>query len=112
MLAAKALGFGSNWKTGAPAYHPIVRNGLGFGDDVAIIGFFYIGTEPKPSPLQRASIDSVVRYWAAYAAAVLFGEAVRGATRVCAAPDRVPGFGPGRWIIRLLPCTVTGTSGM
>ena len=64
MLAAKALGFGSNWKTGAPAYHPIVRNGLGFGDDVAIVGFFYIGTEPKPSPLQRASIDSVVQYWA------------------------------------------------
>src|SRR3546814_11493139 len=61
MLAAKALGFGSNWKTGAPAYHPIVRNGLGFGDDVAIIGFFYIGTEPKPSPLQRASIRSEER---------------------------------------------------
>src|SRR3546814_2707896 len=54
MLAAKALGFGSNWKTGAPAYHPIVRNGLGFGDDVAIICFIYIGTEPKPSPLHRA----------------------------------------------------------
>lgn len=63
MLAAKALGFGSNWKTGAPAYNPLVRIGLGFSDDTAVVGFFHIGTEPKPSPLQRASIDSVVEYW-------------------------------------------------
>ena len=63
MLAAKALGFGSNWKTGSSAYHPIVRNGLGFGEDAAVIGFFYIGTEPKASPLARASTEDVVQYW-------------------------------------------------
>lgn len=63
ILAAKALGFGSIWKTGAPAYNPIVRRGLGFREDASIIGFFYIGTEPKPSPLSRAAIESVVQYW-------------------------------------------------
>jgi nitroreductase len=63
MLAANALGFGANWRTGAPAYHPIVRQGLGFGVDDAIIGFFYIGTDTQPSPIPRASIESVVQYW-------------------------------------------------
>jgi nitroreductase len=63
MLAANALGFGSSWRTGAPAYHAIVRKGLGFGADDAIIGFFYVGTETQPSPLPRASIESVVQYW-------------------------------------------------
>jgi nitroreductase len=63
MLAANAVGFGVNWKTGAAAYHPIVRKGLGFETDDAIIGFFYIGTDPRPSPLPRASIESVVQYW-------------------------------------------------
>jgi nitroreductase len=63
MLAARALGFGSNWKTGTPAYHPIMREGLGFGAQDAIIGFFYIGSEPKASPLPRASTEAVVQFW-------------------------------------------------
>jgi nitroreductase len=63
MLAAKALGFGSNWKTGSAAYHPIIRTGLGLTAEDSIIGFFYIGTEPQPSPLSRASIEGVVDYW-------------------------------------------------
>lgn len=63
MLAAKALGFGSSWKTGTPAYDPAVRTGLGFGPDDSVVGFFYIGTELQTSPLARASIESVVQYW-------------------------------------------------
>ncbi|ARR55183.1 nitroreductase [Rhizorhabdus wittichii DC-6] len=63
MLATRALGFGSTWKTGSAAYHPIVRKGLGCSEDGTVIGFFYIGTEPKPSPLARASTEAVVRYW-------------------------------------------------
>jgi len=63
MLAAKALGFGSNWRTGAAADHPVMREGLGFGPQDAIIGFFYIGSEPKASPLPRASTEAVVQYW-------------------------------------------------
>ena len=63
MLAARALGFGASWKTGAAARHPIMREGLGLGSDDAIVGFFYVGTEPLPSPLPRASLESVVTYW-------------------------------------------------
>lgn len=63
MLAAKALGFGASWKTGTPAYDPALRAGLGFGPDDSVIGFFYIGTDLQPSPLTRASIESVVQYW-------------------------------------------------
>jgi nitroreductase len=65
MLAANALGFGAAWKTGAPAYHPSVRSGLGLADDDLIIGFFYIGSDAQPAPLARATIDSVVEYWPA-----------------------------------------------
>lgn len=62
MLAANALGFGAAWKTGAAAHHPSVRAGLGLGDDDAIIGIFYIGSEVQPSPLPRATLESVVQY--------------------------------------------------
>lgn len=64
MLAANALGFGCAWKTGAPAYDPIVREGLGYGEDDMIVGFFYIGTDLKAGPaLPRADIGAVTDYW-------------------------------------------------
>lgn len=63
MLAAKALGFGSYWRTGAAAVHPLLREGLGIGPNDMIIGFFYIGSEPIPSSLARASTEAVVQYW-------------------------------------------------
>jgi len=62
MLAAKALGFGAAWKTGAAAYHPVMREGLGLDDADAIVGLFYIGAERQPSPLPRATLESVVEY--------------------------------------------------
>lgn len=62
MLAANALGFGAAWKTGAAAYHPAVRTGLGLGEDDTIVGLFYVGSEPQPSPLPRATLDAVVQY--------------------------------------------------
>lgn len=64
MLAANTLGYGAAWKTGAPAYSPLVREGLGFGDDDSIIGFFYIGTDSKgTAPAPRATLEGVVEYW-------------------------------------------------
>lgn len=63
MLAANALGFGAAWKTGAAAYHPLVRSGLGLDQDDTIIGFFHIGSDPKPRPLPRATVDGVLQYW-------------------------------------------------
>lgn len=62
MLATNALGFGAAWKTGATAYHPLVRAGLGLGDDDTITGIFYIGTEVNASPLPRATLEAVVEF--------------------------------------------------
>lgn len=63
MLAANAIGFGTAWKTGAAAYHPVVRAGLELDDDDTIVGLFYIGSELRASPLPRATLESVVRYY-------------------------------------------------
>lgn len=65
MLAAKALGFGSSWKTGSPAYDPLLIEGLGFSSADSVIGFIYIGTETEASPARRATIEGVVEYWGA-----------------------------------------------
>ena len=62
MLAANSLGFGAAWKTGAAAHHRAVQRGLGLEDHDTIVGLFYIGTEPNPSPLPRATLESVVQY--------------------------------------------------
>jgi nitroreductase len=45
MLAACALGFNAMWKTGEPAYDPVVKSGLGLEPADAIVGFLYLGTE-------------------------------------------------------------------
>ena len=45
LLAARALGFGAVWKTGAAAYDETVKAALGLDGKDAIVGFVYIGTE-------------------------------------------------------------------
>lgn len=44
LLAATALGYGSMWRTGPPAYDHRVMHALGLSDDDAIVGFVYLGT--------------------------------------------------------------------
>ena len=44
LVAATALGYGSMWRTGDPAYDPRVKAALGFGEHDAIVGFLYLGT--------------------------------------------------------------------
>jgi nitroreductase len=55
MLAARALGFGAMWKTGAPAYDPAVKTALGLESGDAIAGFLYFGTEAGDAPPPRHS---------------------------------------------------------
>ena len=45
MLAARALGYGAMWKTGAPAYDATVKQALGLDPDNDIVGFLYVGTQ-------------------------------------------------------------------
>jgi nitroreductase len=47
LLAATALGYGSMWRTGDPAFDPNVKRALGLDQHDAIAGFLYLGT-PHP----------------------------------------------------------------
>lgn len=44
LLAATALGYGSMWRTGDPAYDDRVKAALGLRPEDAIVGFLYLGT--------------------------------------------------------------------
>jgi nitroreductase len=48
LIAATALGYGSMWRTGEPAYDPLVKRALGLGEGDAIVAFLYLGT-PLPT---------------------------------------------------------------
>jgi nitroreductase len=43
LLAAQALGLGTIWRTGDPAYDPDVARYLGLSDRSRVIGFVYVG---------------------------------------------------------------------
>ena len=64
MLAAPALGYGAVWKTGAPAYDPLVKTALGLTAEDEIIGFLYIGTRAGGSaPFPRPEAKDFVSVW-------------------------------------------------
>jgi nitroreductase len=56
LVATHALGFGGNWKTGAPAYDQSVKEALGLAANDHIVGFLYLGTLARPLPA-RPEID-------------------------------------------------------
>jgi nitroreductase len=62
MLAATALGYGSMWRTGDPAYDPSVLAALGLGPDDAVVGFLYLGTigPEAAKPPKQPSLDGLV----------------------------------------------------
>ena len=65
LLAATALGYGSMWRTGDPAYDPNVAAALGLATTDAIVGFLYIGTphEGGAKPPHNPQIDDLVYAW-------------------------------------------------
>lgn len=63
LLAATALGYGSMWRTGEPAYDPIVKGALGLSPDDAIVGFLYLGTPPREPQRRVPSLDGLVKEW-------------------------------------------------
>ncbi len=64
LIAATALGFHSIWRTGQPAYDPVVKTALGLEQGDSIVGWLYIGTAKK-APEERAepNLDGLVTYW-------------------------------------------------
>jgi nitroreductase len=43
LLAARALGLAAIWRTGAPAYDPIVKAFFGLSPEAHLVGFVYVG---------------------------------------------------------------------
>ncbi|GMU47531.1 MAG: hypothetical protein AMXMBFR26_23130 [Porticoccaceae bacterium] len=54
--AAYAQGVGAIWRTGAFAYDPLVKAGLGLAVGEHIVGFLYLGTVIEPRP-PRPALD-------------------------------------------------------
>ncbi len=64
MLAANAQGFGAMWKTGAPAYDPMVKAALGLDPDDAIVAFIYVGTQAgEAAPARVPAVEDHVAVW-------------------------------------------------
>ena len=65
LLACKALGYDSMWRTGPAAYDHHVLHALGLTDVDAIVGFVYIGTavEGRELPPHEPQLDDVVEEW-------------------------------------------------
>jgi nitroreductase len=63
-LAANAMGFGSNWVTGWPAFNAKVREALGCDERDKIAGFIYLGTQgEKPEERERPALADIVSAW-------------------------------------------------
>ncbi len=65
LLAATALGYGSMWRTGDPAYDENVKAALGLSEADAIVGFLYLGTinADGQKPPNEPVIDDLVVNW-------------------------------------------------
>ncbi len=64
-LAATALGYGSMWRTGDPAYDPNVKAALGLDADDAIVGWLYLGSyrEGRAPVPNDPDLDGLLLPW-------------------------------------------------
>lgn len=61
ILAAHALGYGTMWKTGAPAEDDTVKAALGLEPADEIVGFVYLGTpDAMPKAYRETKLDDVI----------------------------------------------------
>jgi nitroreductase len=53
LLGAHSMGLGAIWRSGAPMYHPRMKEAFGLGENDELLGLVYIGypeVEPKEKP--------------------------------------------------------------
>lgn len=64
VTAAYALGIGAYWRTGSPAFDPVVKAGLGLEESEHIIGFIYLGApEGRPRRLPEFDPSECSKSW-------------------------------------------------
>ncbi len=66
-VSAHALGFGCFWRTGQPAYDPMVKGALGLAATDHVVGWMYLGTptEPAPDKGRRPAVEDFLESWPA-----------------------------------------------
>lgn len=62
-LAATALGYGSMWRTGWFAEHPVVLAHLGLAEDERIVGMIYLGTVDEAQRIPPRELDTGCVTW-------------------------------------------------
>jgi nitroreductase len=67
LIAATALGYGSMWRTGDPAYDESVKAAIGLTTADAIVGFVYLGMphENGAKEPNDPEVDDLVTRWSA-----------------------------------------------
>lgn len=60
-LAAHALGFAANWKTGPAAYDVGVKQALGFAASIDLVALLYIGTAAATPPPRAVTTEGLIR---------------------------------------------------
>src|SRR5215831_11582244 len=63
VLAAFAQGLGAFWRTGEAAYDKVVKAALGIASDDLIVGFIYVGTDPRGAPPQPRTVQELAQRW-------------------------------------------------
>lgn len=64
ILAANALGYGTQWITEWCAYSEVVRRALGLAQNERVAGFVYVGTaKEKPEERDRPALGDIVATW-------------------------------------------------
>jgi nitroreductase len=65
LLTAHSLGIGAMWRTGKPAYHPIMNKTFGMSDPGFVFGFLYIGfplEDIQLKPRKKRPLDDIVQW--------------------------------------------------
>ncbi len=63
LLTAHALGLGTIWRTGAPTYHPKMRETFSLVGKEELVGFIYIGYPDMDHRRQRGCLSRRRRQW-------------------------------------------------
>lgn len=65
LLAAQELGLGVYWRTGAPAYDPMMKELFGLSEKGEVLGFLYIGYPKREVPAGKRKPVEEVTTWIA-----------------------------------------------